>query len=487
MADNTNGSTRTAEATGLTEGAADKMYDGQQRQDHNQTQVREEMGASNTIRLAVVTLLVSVSTACSFFNAAPSECTAAAADAGLPDDVIEQLRNPDGLNAIERVALQRVLVQAGIDDVCKVWPETVPGASRADEQGGPTMDTRNPLRQTEDSSSATENNRGNAGARASASLSQDGARIPADEHRRRCSFWALNNLPPVVYSEFSKLNPDTMDDLDRILWRSQLNGSGSLGYYDDDPAAGEDGSLLLPRNPGIYCRDYWAEPLNRSNANLRNQGFEAECRFRLEDRIAGQYRRLRDGVHNDEGNVLVYNTPNQYVRILQWLDLSGEELLDAQEPPYSILHEESRRPYAHWQDRIPTEDGLDDYRRKYEETLNLGWLGIVSAAGLSARGSTDVQACHYYYPQLFYGYWVPFDPFPMPSASQYDEMELPRFEGATTPLYLPKSVTAEKIRVGYPLGKTTAQYHLCQDSSETEEVGYYYVDHPAGDYCELKP
>ena len=208
-----------------------------------------------------------------------------------------------------------------------------------------------------------------------------GARIPADEHRRRCSFWALNNLPPVVYSEFSKLNPDTMDDLDRILWRSQLNGSGSLGYYDDDPAAGEDGSLLLPRNPGIYCRDYWAEPLNRSNANLRNQGFEAECRFRLEDRIAGQYRRLRDGVHNDEGNVLVYNTPNQYVRILQWLDLSGEELLDAQEPPYSILHEESRRPYAHWQDRIPTEDGLDDYRRKYEETLNLGMAGDRQCGG----------------------------------------------------------------------------------------------------------
>ena len=115
------------------------------------------------------------------------------------------------------------------------------------------------------------------------------------------------------------------------------------------------------------------------------------------------------------------------------------------------------------------------------------WLRIVRAAGLS-EGSNNIQACHYYYPQqLFYGYWLPFDPDQMPDDNQYQELEIPKYEGATTPVYLTKVVSAERIRAGYPLGKTAERYHLCYDSTETEEVGYYYVDHPAGDYCERKP
>ena len=324
--------------------------------------------------ITIAALMLGFSIACDFFNAAPSECIQVAEDAGLPDHVIEQLRNPEGLNAVEQAALQRVLVQARIDDVCEVGSETMPGAARSDEQDRSTPDTVNPVRQTDDSSGATENNRDDARASANTSPSQEGARIPTDEHRRRCSFWALNNLPPVVYGEFAQLIPGTMDDLDRILWRSILSGNGHLGYYHDDPAAEDNGSPLLPRNPGIYCRDYWAEPLNRSNAHLRNHGFETECRFRLEDRIVGQYQRLRDGVHNDVDNELVYNTPNQYVRILQWLDLSGDDLLNAEEPPYRTLQDQSQHPYAHWYDWIPTEDRLVDYLRDNGETLDLEWL-----------------------------------------------------------------------------------------------------------------
>ena len=439
--------------------------------------------------ITIASLMLGFCIGCDFFNAAPSECIHATEDAGLPDHVIEQLCNPDGLNVVEQAVLQRVLVQAGIDDVCDAGlsiSETMPGAPRSGEQGRSTPDTGNPIRQADDSSDATENNRDDARARANTSPPREGARLPADEHRRRCSFWALNNLQPVVYSEFAQLNPGTMDDLDRILWRSTLNSGGHLGYYYADPAAVDHSPLLLPSNPGIYCRDYWAEPLNRSNADLRNQGFEAECRFRLEDRIAGQYQRLRDGVHNDVDNELVYNTPNQFVRILQWLDLSGDELLNAEEPPYRTLQDQSQHPYAHWHDWIPTEDRLVDYLRDNEESLHLEWLGIVGSAGLS-EGSTDLQACHYYYPQLFYGYWVPFDPDQMPDTRQFEELELPRYEGATTPIYLPRTVSANKIRAGYPLGKTADRYHLCHNSSDTEAVGYYYVDHPAGKYCERKP
>ena len=51
-------------------------------------------------------------------SAAPSECVKAAEDAGLPENVIEQLKNPGDLNAIERVALREVLKKAGLDDLC---------------------------------------------------------------------------------------------------------------------------------------------------------------------------------------------------------------------------------------------------------------------------------------------------------------------------------------------------------------------------------
>ena len=59
--------------------------------------------------------------------------------------------------------------------------------------------------------------------------------------------------------------------------------------------------------------------------------------------------------------------------------------------------------------------------------------------------------------------------------------------GLYATMYPPKSVAAEKIRAGYPLGKTAKRYHVCHNSSETESVGYCYVDYPAGDYDEAKP
>ena len=432
------------------------------------------MPHAKPVLMTLAALLIGVGAACSIFNATPSGCIAAAENAGLPDSVIEQLRNSAGLSAVERVALRKALVQAGIDDVCDIAAEDVPSSSgsndaKNDDSSGEQGTARN----------------GDRLGREPAPSSQH-ARIPQDdENRRRCKFWALNNLQPVAYSEFAKLNPDTMDDLDRILWRSQLHGNSRL-YYDDDFADSQHGAGLLPRGPGIYCRDFWAEPLNRSNAELRNKGFEPHCRFNLEEQITNRYRRLADVV-SYEDNELVYDTPNQYMRVLEWLDLSGDDLINSDNPPYRILLEQSRHQYAYADDWIPTKDGLADYTRETGETLHLEWLGIVAAAGLSS-GSSDLSDCHYYYPQLFYGYWVPFDPDQqMPDTRQLEELELPRYEGSTTPIYLPRSVTAEKIRAGYPLGKTAERYYLCLNSSDTENVSYYYVDHPAGDYCELKP
>ena len=69
---------------------------------------------------AGIGLLLTVGLLVACTSAAPSACIQAAQDAGLSDGTIEQLRNPGDLNALERAALNRVLTQAGIDDVCQI-------------------------------------------------------------------------------------------------------------------------------------------------------------------------------------------------------------------------------------------------------------------------------------------------------------------------------------------------------------------------------
>ena len=284
----------------------------------------------------------------------------------------------------------------------------------------------------------------------------------------------MNNLDPIVYMQFADLDPDTMDDLDRALWRSKLNPEGSLGYYA--PSTGtEMGPNMFPREPGIHCRDYWAEPLNETNADLRNEEFESECRSDLGQGIISHYINLRDGVNSQPENGLIYRTPNQYARIMGWLEMSGNDLLDSEDPPYRILEDQSRYHHAYLYDWTPTVNDLARYR-----ALNTGvleWLGIV-------KTTNKIEACAKYYPQLFYGYWIPFDPDQAAKVKQHNVQDLPEFNETTTPIYLPKSVTVEKVPPGYPLGRTSERYYLCVADRSTTKVGYYYVEHPAGDYCE---
>ena len=141
------------------------------------------MNVMKVIGFAVTVLTVSLGIACSLFNATPSECIEAADAAGLPDAVIEQLRNPEGLNAVERAALQRILVQAGIDDVCAgamQSPSTSDGTNGESEPipsaANPTIERADHSGETavkQDADLAGETGRSHAG---------EGARIPDDEH-----------------------------------------------------------------------------------------------------------------------------------------------------------------------------------------------------------------------------------------------------------------------------------------------------------------
>ena len=68
--------------------------------------------------LAVALLTLALSLVACNTSAAPSACVEAAEAAGLPESVIEQLKKPGELNAIERIALREALKKAGLDDVC---------------------------------------------------------------------------------------------------------------------------------------------------------------------------------------------------------------------------------------------------------------------------------------------------------------------------------------------------------------------------------
>ena len=106
------------------------------------------MQSLGTYGMALAALIVaSVAALGCFFSAAPSECIEAAEEAGLPDSVIVQLRNPGDLNAIERAALNRILSEAGIDDVCEV----AAGAAESDGALSPAQTEGSSSRQSNES------------------------------------------------------------------------------------------------------------------------------------------------------------------------------------------------------------------------------------------------------------------------------------------------------------------------------------------------
>ena len=107
--------------------------------------------------LSVVTLTAWMAIACTFFNAAPSECVQAAEGAGLSDETIDQLRNPDGLNPVEQAALQRILVQAGIDDICEVGADTASLKEASQDTKRATVDGRNRNQETQEPSGPATN------------------------------------------------------------------------------------------------------------------------------------------------------------------------------------------------------------------------------------------------------------------------------------------------------------------------------------------
>lgn len=191
--------------------------------------------------------------------------------------------------------------------------------------------------------------------------------------------------------------------------------------------------------------------------------------------------------------------PNQYARLRQWLAMSGTELLNTPEPPYAVLKAISRHEYAH--DDSPssiTPESDREWQQMYQGEYRPEFTRALRLFGMSTGGDSESISCRLYYPQLFYGYWIPIeedDPdyrHHMVSADMRARLPAPGEDGTLhignindTPIYLPDTVTHSHVLPGYPIGKNdNGEYLVCQQGYGTEDAGYQYVPHPSGHYCD---
>ena len=216
------------------------------------------------------------------------------------------------------------------------------------------------------------------------------------ENLKRCDFWALNNLRPIVYAHFAELDPYNMDDFDRTLWRTLLHVDSSGDYYGDDVL-----NYIGARrgSPSEWCQDYWTEALSPANAHKRNEELKNYCYQRLSEEVEGTNEHFGAAIYDERAP---RNAINQYVRIMNWMDIGVEELLRMEETPYQLIRrllsdKNGKYEYATDSGYPHQEDELDND--------DLEWFGVADAWADSFRNF----GCDAYYPQLFYNRWIPLD------------------------------------------------------------------------------
>ena len=198
------------------------------------------------------------------------------------------------------------------------------------------------------------------------------------EKRRWCKAWALDNLEPIVYAEFLQLDPLNMDDIARTIWRDRLR-HGS-------------------------CSMYGIEPLNAGNADRRNEQYKESCLHKLIQLVDSKWDTIAEAAY-ERDNPVAYEIPNQHVRIMRWMHLTGEELLAMDEPPYELLKRIHGQDYDS-ESTVPSEARLVALQAEYGDEFTTEWWDLHMAA-LGNRSHQET-GCRKYYPQLFTGYWIPY-------------------------------------------------------------------------------
>lgn len=314
------------------------------------------------------------------------------------------------------------------------------------------------------------------------------------EARTRCLHWATDNLNPIQYQNLEQADPQNLTDLERGLWRQTLRG-GPWRYYPDEPEVAQ-----VENGGSIHCRIYWAEPVSQHNGAKRNKAFRYRCDQWVEEALRKDYysiaQQMNQRIRNSKEPVPI---PNQYARLRQWLAMGSAQLLNTTEPPYATLKAISQHQYAH-DDSLSniTPEADREWRQIYQGEYRPEFARALRLFGMSAGGNSESISCRLYYPQLFYGYWMPIEESDpdykrlMVSADMRARLPTPSEHGTLhigsineTPVYLPDTVTRPRVLLGYPIGKNdNGEYLVCQQGSGTEAAGYQYVPHPGGHYCD---
>ena len=228
-------------------------------------------------------------------------------------------------------------------------------------------------------------------------VSPEEVKAKAAENIQRCKHWALQNLEPIEFSKFERLNPKTMSDLDRILWGKMI-GNPYKRYYNFE-TVGEETE---------WCLDYWSEPLSERNAHKRNEQFRDECRYLMVDKALTYENDIKDYADNARENYGVDVAPvvvNQYIRVMNWMDIDGKELLQMSETPLNLVRRLLENRAEDYYDKY----GLgENFPSKDTSSEILEWWQIEEAFFYAVD---DQYECGLYYPQLFFGRWIPIDDY----------------------------------------------------------------------------
>lgn len=232
------------------------------------------------------------------------------------------------------------------------------------------------------------------------------AKEQREENIARCKHWALRNLQPIEYSRFEVLDPHNMTDLERILWGSVIVGQdqvfGTGAYYSSND---DYGDFRFQSNHVEWCQDYWSEPLSAENAGKRNHpAWHTACLANLPDHARRIEDELKYSFEHYESEGMSAVIVNQYARILNLMDIDGETLLKVEPKPRDIVR-------IVW-------DRDDDGPSRYRERNRIGDWPLTSTSAediewwrIERAWSENWGYCKNYYPQLFFGRWVPLDDF----------------------------------------------------------------------------
>ncbi len=239
-------------------------------------------------------------------------------------------------------------------------------------------------------------------------ISSESAQAQREEYIARCKHWALRNLEPIEYSRFEELNPYNMTDLERVLWGSVIVGQDRVNHIDSYYSDDTDYGVLRFRSDHVeWCRDYWSEPLGAENMDIRN--FDALGLGCLVDLVwlgvqtEGYAKQAYQDYEDDEMSPVVVN---QAVRLLNWMEIDGEALIAAEERPHDLVARVWERSSESGKGRYRESNRVGDWPRDSARSDEIEWWGIET---IWRDGRID--SCRSYYPQLFFGRWIPLDDY----------------------------------------------------------------------------